>query len=96
MEQFKDVHYEIQWENSEEQWAELLDKRPKTEEEIAEQCHRARAAHPGAKIRAVKVSMSVMVETISDESRTGGNPVPEAGQDGHRHERVFELLQDCD
>ena len=95
MEQRKDVHYEIQCENRDGEWAELLQERPKTEEEIPELCDRARARCPGEKIRAVRVTTTVTVEKISEEPRTG-IPTHEAERELHLQDRVHELLQDCD
>jgi hypothetical protein len=43
MEQRRDIYYEIQCENSHGEWTELLQERPKTEDEIPELCDRARA-----------------------------------------------------
>lgn len=94
MEHRKDVHYEIQRENSHGEWAELLE-RPKTEEEIPELCDRARAWYPGEKIRAVKVTTTVTVEKVSEESRTGIR-AHEVERELHHQDRVHELLQDCD
>jgi len=95
MEQRKDVHYEIQCENSHGEWAELLQERPKTEEEIAELCDRARARRPGEKIRAVRVTTNVTVERVSEDPRTD-IPAHEIEREVHLQDRVYELLQDCD
>ena len=96
MEQRKDVHYEIQRESSHGVWVESPQERPKTEEEIPELCHRAQAANPGEKIRAVKVTTTVTVEKVSEEPRSG---IPAHKMDGRElyfQDRVHELLQDCD
>ncbi len=95
MEQRKYVHYEIQCENRDGEWADLLQQRPKTEEEIPDLCDRARARYPSEKIRAVKVTTTVTVETVFEEPRTG-IPTYEADRELHLQDRVHELLQDCD
>lgn len=90
MEQRKAVHFEIQRENKDGTWAELFEERPQTEKEIAGRCDRARAAYPGEKIRAVKVTTTVTVEEVCEAPRSG------ARDNGDVRERVHELLQDCD
>jgi hypothetical protein len=95
MEQCRDVHYEIQCENSYGEWTELLQERPKTEGEIPELCDRARARCPGEKIRAVKVTTTMTVEKVSEEPRTG-IPAHEVERALHQPHRVHELLQDYD
>ena len=95
MEQRRDVHYEIQCENSNGEWTELTQERPKTEEEIPERCDRARARCPGEKIRVVKVTTTMTVEKVSEEPRTGIPAREVEGELPHQH-RVHELLQDCD
>lgn len=87
MEQQNAVHYEIQCEKTEGQWTEL-EARPKTEEEIHELCDRARATHPRERIRAVKVTTTVTIETVPEEAVDGRGM--------HLRDRVHELLQDCD
>jgi hypothetical protein len=96
MEQRKAVHFEIQCENSNGQWAELLQERPKTEEEIRDLCDRARAIHPLENIRAVKVTTTVTVEQISPEPQSGNSPRDVKERELHLHNRIHELLQDCD
>lgn len=87
MEQRKTEHYEIQFEKSHGEWAELLQDRPKTEEEIPELRDRAQTAYPGKKIRAVRVTTTVTLEEVFTRSMRENYPhkVP-----------VTELLQDCD
>lgn len=96
MEQRKTIHFEIQCENSNGEWAELMEERPKTEMEIPELCDRARVANPRKNIRAVKVTTTVTVETICEEPRLG-MPYPHVDvRELHSQNRVRELLQDCD
>lgn len=91
MEQRKAVHYEIQCEEKDGEWAELVQERPKTEKEIFELRDRARAAYPGEKIRVVKVTTTVMIEEICEERRNGTLDFKIGAR-----EPVHELLQDCD
>ncbi len=95
MEERKNVHYEIQYENSRGEWVELWQERPKTEEEIPRLCDRARARYPGDNIRAVKVTTTVEVEKVSEEPRIG-IPAQNFEQELHDGDQLHELLQDCD
>ena len=96
MEPRKTIHYEIQFEKSDGEWAELLQERPKTEEEISESRDRARAASPGQKIRAVKVTTTVTIEDVSEEPRSAILAPEFDVLEPHHKVPVNELLQDCD
>lgn len=95
MELHNDVHYEIQRENSHGEWAEFLHERPNTEKEIPVIYDRARARYPGERIRAVRVTTTVTVEKVFEES-DAGNAAHELERELHHQGRVLELLQDCD
>ena len=96
MQQREAVHFEIQCENVNGLWAELLQERPQTEGEVRELCDRARAEHPGERIRAVKVTTTVTIEEVREENHPGILPENVKVRESHLRDRVCELLQDCD
>lgn len=96
MQQRKAVHFEIQCENVNGMWAELLQERPQTEEAIRELRDRVRAEHPRERIRAVKVTTTVTVEEVPEERHPDILPENVKVRESHLRDRVCELLQDCD
>ena len=96
MQQREAVHFEIQCENDNGVWAELLQEPSQTEEAIRELRDRVRAEHPRERIRAVKVTTTVTVEEVPEEPHPGILPENVKVRESHLRDRVRELLQDCD
>jgi hypothetical protein len=92
MEQRKTVHYEIQIQKKNGDWAALLPEWSGTEKEILELRDRAQAVHPREKVRAVKITTLVAVDEVTEESHSGTGEIHEP----HHTVPASEVLQDCD